>query len=227
MIFLRTDWIKRTHIRVIWAGILFCSLLYLMYEPTIYGGIMDLHGKLSCWGGYAVAAFCGAIAMCIFWGFTGLALQDTAKQLEQCGITDIKIEPVREDVMQINAVIKNFGVNIARGVSMTWYIDVIEGSQTGKPIIKKISSLPVPIITPPIDIIGGQEVSKMLVLFNRIDFGNLVRGDIDSLMRVSLSLEYKNKNRKKQPDLFVYHITRLADVKKDEYEVSLIKSELR
>jgi hypothetical protein len=181
---------------------------------------------------YSIIAIIGAgMGVGYFYAAQKVYDQVTAKNTEQqsssCGIKEIRIEPVRDNVKQINAVIKNFGGNVAKSVSLTWYIDVIEGSRAGKPIIKKISSIPAPITTPPIDIIGGQEVPTMLVQFNRTDFNNIVRGDIDSLMRISISLEYQNINDKKQPYLFVYHITRLADVKKDGYEVALIKSDLR
>jgi hypothetical protein len=149
--------------------------------------------------------------------------QVTANQ-PLCGI-DVRVEPVRDNVKQLTVVIKN-GKYVAKDVSLKWSIDVVEGSRSGKPMIKKIASIPEPMTKPPFDILPEQELPVSFVQFTKDDFNNMVRGDKDSLIRVWITIEYRNIDDRKQRYSCTYLITRLADVKEDKYEVTLNSSKL-
>jgi len=83
MQFLNANWLKPIHIRLVWTVLIFSGSLYCLFETSVYGGVIMMHGKVPDWFGYSVSSVCGAVALCFFWWITGQAFaQNTLKTTE-------------------------------------------------------------------------------------------------------------------------------------------------
>jgi hypothetical protein len=74
----RFDSIK-PFLRHIWTVIFAFFSLYLLQKPVAMEIAMKLHTRLPGHWGYIVAAICGALLLCGYWWFTGIAFNNPAK----------------------------------------------------------------------------------------------------------------------------------------------------
>ena len=138
-----------------------------------------------------------------------------------CAVSLLKVDKPRYNVVQISPIIKNFGKMVERDASFEWRIDIIENindaqKRKERPVVpwrKKAH----------IKIIPEQEFMGGFRQFNTKDFNDMVRG-YDSAVQVSMIIGYHDAEDKPQQYSCSYIITRLADIKKDQYEVMLVEA---
>jgi hypothetical protein len=140
-----------------------------------------------------------------------------------CAVKEVRVEKVRDNVVQISVITKNYGKYVAKNVSIEQQIDVIEGIKDVK-TTKSMDGLS-PLKKTPITILPEQEFLVSFLQFSTDDFNKIARG-YDSMVRVKVVIEYPNMHDKTQRYSCTYLITRLADIKEDKYEVSLQESKL-
>jgi uncharacterized protein YoxC len=138
-----------------------------------------------------------------------------------CGIKELKVEKVRDNVIQISPVIKNFGKMIERGASFQWKIDRIENLNDDQK--RKATPSMSWQKTRHIKILPEQEFMGGFRQYNTKDFNDLVSG-YDSTLLVSMAIEYHDADDKPQRYICSYTITRLASLTEDKYEVIMAEA---
>jgi len=178
----------------------------------------------------AVICFVLGVTLCVLvFNLVALGKQIRLTQtLNQplCGVKDVRVDPVREDVKQITVIMKNYGKYIAKSATIALKIDVIQGSRSGKATVLNIKGLRSMMKTRPLDILPEQEFPALFIQFTKDDFNEIVRGDVDRLVRVEVVTEYDGIDGEKKRYSCSYLITRLADVRQDKYEISIETSNL-
>jgi hypothetical protein len=136
-----------------------------------------------------------------------------------CGAKELKVDKVRDNVIQISPVIKNYGKYIEKDASIKWKIDKIE--MLNDPHKRKIENRVPWMAKKCITVLPEQEFAVGFCQFNTTEFNTMVNGATDSAIAVSLEIVYSNADRKSQRYSATYLITRLAGIEEDRYEVSL------
>ena len=135
-----------------------------------------------------------------------------------CAVKELKVDKVRDNVVQISPVIKNFGKIAERNASFEWKINIVEN--LNNPQKRKITEVTAWSKKDHIKILPEQEFIGGFRQYTRDDFNNMVRG-YDSAILVSMIIGYHDLENKPQRYSCSYLITRLANLKEDKYEVML------
>ena len=125
-------------------------------------------------------------------------------------------------VIDISANIKNFGKYVARNTSYEWEIDVIKNIKSSNPQTEPIEGVH-PGKSSSIDMLPDQEIDNLLVMFNDVDFRELVSG-YESALRVRLNVVFQNIDNKLKLYSCEYWITRLKHPNLIKPEVTLKES---
>jgi hypothetical protein len=139
-----------------------------------------------------------------------------------CGIKELKVEKVRDNVVQISPLIKNFGKMVEKDASFQWKIDQVENFNDAQ---KRNETPEIPWSRKQhIKILPEQEIMCVGRQYNTKLFNELVRG-FDSALLISMIVEYHNADNKPQKYSCSYRVTRLASLTEDKYEVMVLHAE--
>ena len=142
-----------------------------------------------------------------------------------CAIKEIKVEKPRDHVVEVSAIIKNFGNYKAKNASINWETILVNNlnMKDENRVYTKIENLSSERKTQ-ITILPQHEFKHFLFYIEKFD--EMVVG-YKSGIRIKLAIEYQDMDNKMERYSCSYLITRLLVDEQNTYEASLIKSELK
>ncbi|NLT24662.1 MAG: hypothetical protein GXX82_16590 [Syntrophorhabdus sp.] len=138
-----------------------------------------------------------------------------------CAIKELRVEKVRENVVQISPVLKNYGKSVEKNASFKWKIEIVKNWKDKAKATRLLATSWTG--TDHLKILPEQDVTPIRIQYHRDRFNDMAKG-YESAVLVSITVGYHDLKNQAQRYTCVYLITRLADLKQDIYETTLLSA---